>query len=105
MLRCTLEVDTGSAGGGGGGGGGRERLKEQASEPSQAGVWGGEGKGPFPSLVHRSGRFACPFFVLFCCFFSISPQLFPFLLTTEPGPRPAIDGFCVFYCAMWHVRK
>ena len=87
MLCCTVEVATGSAVG--------ERLKKQASEASRAGVWGGE-LGPFPLLSPPLGSLCLPFFYfVFVFVFSVSPQLLPFLPTTERGPRPAIDGFCV----------
>ena len=72
-----------------------KRLKNQASEASRAGVWGGE-LGPFPLLSPPLGSLCLPFFCfVFVLFFSVSPQLLPFLPTTERGPRPAIDGFCV----------
>ena len=71
-----------------------ERLKKQASEASRAGVWGGE-LGPFPLLSPPLGSLCLPFFCFVFVFFSVSPQLLPFLPTTERGPRPAIDGFCV----------
>ena len=69
--------------------GGRKRLKKMGELES-----GDENKGPFPCLVNRSASCACPplFFVFIFLFHA------NFLSTTEPGPRPAIDGFCVVVC-------
>ena len=53
---------------------------------------GDENKGPFPCLVNRSASCACPPPFFFVFIFLFHPN---FLLTTEPGPRPAIDGFSV----------
>lgn len=67
MLRCTVELATGSAVG--------EKAKKNGRAKRTELESGDGNKGPFPSLVNRSARCACPPFFRF--YFSFSPQLSP----------------------------